>query len=280
MLVLEDLAQLAAFADCGTLTRAAESLHISQPTITRTMQHLEEEFGVSLFLRGKNRITFNETGQKAVEQARKLLRDAREAVEQVWAFDQRLHTIAVQSCAPAPLWTLLPVLSREFPERTISSALSEESQIVQGVASGSCQIGVLSHRAEAEGLNCVPFLSEQLFVCIPNNHGLAGYTQVDWETLNGYNCLLRSQIGFWDKLCRREMPASRFLVQTDEFEFRELIRQSTLLCFTSNLAEDPGELLEHRTVVPITSPSAQATYHLLFTDPVYRIVAETCRTRG
>ena len=52
MLVLEDLAQLAAFADCGTLTRAAESLHISQPTITRTMQRLEDAFEVPLFERG------------------------------------------------------------------------------------------------------------------------------------------------------------------------------------------------------------------------------------
>lgn len=132
MLNLLELEQLVAFADCGTLSKAAETLHLSQPTITRTMQHLEEEFGVSLFLRGKNRITFNETGQKAVEQARKLLRDAREAVEQVRAFDQRLHTITVQSCAPAPLWTLLPVLSREFPERTISSASAKNPKLSRG----------------------------------------------------------------------------------------------------------------------------------------------------
>ncbi len=41
------------FADMGILSLAAEKLHISQPTITRMMQHLEEVFGVSLFVRGK-----------------------------------------------------------------------------------------------------------------------------------------------------------------------------------------------------------------------------------
>ena len=51
MLDLSELEQLTAFEDCGTLSKAAEKLHISQPTITRTMQHLEETFGVPLFSR-------------------------------------------------------------------------------------------------------------------------------------------------------------------------------------------------------------------------------------
>ena len=46
MLNLLELEQLSAFAEYGTLSKAAEKLNISQPTITRTMQRLEEEFGV------------------------------------------------------------------------------------------------------------------------------------------------------------------------------------------------------------------------------------------
>ena len=49
MFTLEELEQFAAFAEAGTLSQAAEKLHISQPTITRTMQHLEECFKVPLF---------------------------------------------------------------------------------------------------------------------------------------------------------------------------------------------------------------------------------------
>ena len=55
MFTLEELEQFAAFAEAGTLSQAAEKLHISQPTITRTMQHLEECFKVPLFVSGKNR---------------------------------------------------------------------------------------------------------------------------------------------------------------------------------------------------------------------------------
>ena len=53
------------------------------------MQHLEQYYGVPLFTRGKNRIELNDTGRLAVEHARKLLRDAEEAVQQIRAFDRR-----------------------------------------------------------------------------------------------------------------------------------------------------------------------------------------------
>lgn len=51
MLNLTELKQLITFADCGTLSKAASQLHLSQPTITRTMQHLEDAFNVPLFIR-------------------------------------------------------------------------------------------------------------------------------------------------------------------------------------------------------------------------------------
>ena len=56
-----ELKQLAAFADLGTLSRVAEEFHLSTPSVTRSMQHLEQYFGVPLFTRGKNKIGLNET---------------------------------------------------------------------------------------------------------------------------------------------------------------------------------------------------------------------------
>ena len=49
MLNLNDLSQLVAFYKYGTLTKVAEEFFISQPTITRTMKRIENEFGVPLF---------------------------------------------------------------------------------------------------------------------------------------------------------------------------------------------------------------------------------------
>ena len=66
MIELYELRQFAAFADCGTLVEAAEILHLSQPALSRNMKKLEEELGVPLFSRRKNKLELNENGKYAL----------------------------------------------------------------------------------------------------------------------------------------------------------------------------------------------------------------------
>lgn len=269
MLDLNELEQLIAFADLGTLSMAAEQLHISQPTITRTMQHLEEAFGVALFLRGKNRIALNESGKKAVEQARLLLAAAEDTLKKVQEFDRSLRTITVSSCAPAPLWSLLPILSAHYPGMTIASSLKNVPAVCTDLVSGACQLAVLPEGEQPRDCAGVPFLEEHLSVCLPADHALAGRASVTFSDLNGYNFLLRSEIGFWDEMCRLRMPSSRFLVQTNDFDFAELIRESALPCFITNLAGNSQNLMEGRVSIPVTDPEANVTYALVC-QPRYR----------
>lgn len=264
MLDLTELQQLVVFADCKTLSKAAEQLHISQPTLTRTMQHLEEIFAVPLFHREKNKITLNKTGEVAVECAKKLLAEAEHSIQQVRTFDKSLHTIAVESCAPAPLWSFLPSLASNYPDMTISSSINEIPDIINHVRSRACDVGILPWPYHETSLHCMPFLQECLSVCVHPEHSLAGNKSLTFSQLNGFNFLLRSEIGFWDHMCREKMPCSKFLVQTDDFTFQELIRESSLPCFTTNLTKDAAGLLKNRQIIPITDTEANVTYHLIY----------------
>ncbi len=51
------------FAAYGTLSGAAEQLHLSQPALSRNIKKLEEDLGVPLFVCRKNKLEFNENGQ-------------------------------------------------------------------------------------------------------------------------------------------------------------------------------------------------------------------------
>ena len=280
MLDLLELEQLVAFAESGTLSKAAEALHISQPTITRTMQRLEMEFGVPLFARGKNKIELNETGLKAVEHARSLLTIAQNTVQQVQAYHAQLHTSTVEACAPAPLWSLLPLLSTCFPEQTISSKLSALPAIISNVTSAICEIGIITDPISIDGFACIPIVRENLSVCVPADHELASRKSLTFQDLNGFNCLLASQIGFWMELCQQKMPASKFIIQTDEFAMQELIQKSTLPCFTTNLAAYHSDTLKGRSIIPITNPEANVTYHLVCkkSETQYIAIAEQLKT--
>ncbi len=267
MLDLYELEQLAAFGEYGTLSLAAERLHISQPTITRNMRHLEDEFGAPLFNRTKNRIELNATGKLAVEYARKLLLEAEQAVKQVRAFDQRQRTIIVRSCAPAPLWELMKSLEKKHPGNTISSSIAQNDEVLRSWESGDCDIAVLPFAHRCENSEPREFMRENLFVCVPAEHELAKHDSLSFADINGFNFLLRTELGFWDSLCRQKMPASKFLVQTDEFAFNELVRSSSLPCFTTDYILHRSSDYYGRMMIPLTDEEAKVVFYLLSRRP-------------
>lgn len=264
MLNLEELQHLIAFADCGTLSKVAEQFHISTPSITRSMQNLEQSFGVPLFTRSKNKIGLNETGQFAVTCARKLLQEAELTLSQVRAFDERQHTIIVKSCAPAPLWELMKKLGASHPSMTVSSGICQNEEVLQFLEQNTCDIAILPFPVSIPDLTVQKFMTEQLFVCVPENHELANYEKLHWSDLNGFNFLLRTELGFWDALCREKMPASKFLVQTDDSVFDELVNASSLPCFTTDYFLNRNSMYQNRVNVPIADDGALVTFYLVY----------------
>lgn len=273
MLDLEELEQLTAFAELGTLSRAAEALHLSTPSLTRSMRHLEDQFGVPLFIRGKNRIQLNDTGRLAVAQARIVLRAAADAVDQVRAYDLRQRTIVVRSCAPAPLWELQKALNTAYPGMTVSSSIDPNEEVARALSDGSCDLGILPFPL-SEGAE--PFLRESLFVCVPPDHPLARQECLTFREIDGFNFLLRSELGFWDGLCREKMPASKFLVQTDDAVFDELVLASSLPCFTTDYFNRNGSPYPGRVHIPLTDPEANVTFYLSgLAALIHRLVRRT-----
>lgn len=264
MLNLIELKQFVAFADYGTLSEVSQRMNISQPTLTRNMKHVERDFGVSLFTRQKNKMFLNETGEIAVEYARQLLKNERNVVQMVQEFDRKLRSITIASCAPAPLWLLSPKISFYYPDNTITSSICETEQVIEQLNKEQIDIGILPYEYKTDNLYATPFFTEHLSVCVPLGHNLCSYDKLAFHDLNGYNCLLRDQLGFWTNLCKREMPASKFLIQTDESEFLELVKSSTLFCFSTNYASYPEEILNNRKRIPIVDDCANVIYYLVW----------------
>lgn len=70
----------------GTISAAAETLHIAQPSLSRQMKDLEEQLGVSLFERGNRKITLTEEGmvlRKRAEEMVRLLQMTEEEISQI-----------------------------------------------------------------------------------------------------------------------------------------------------------------------------------------------------
>ncbi|WP_022891414.1 LysR substrate-binding domain-containing protein [Agromyces subbeticus] len=82
-LKIRHLVLVAAIADEGTLVRAAESLHITQPVVTRALREVEELLGVPLFERRPRGVVPTQYGHAFIERARSVLAELRTAGEEV-----------------------------------------------------------------------------------------------------------------------------------------------------------------------------------------------------
>jgi len=80
---LRHLRYFIAVAKHGSFNRAAQTLHLTQPALSRQVKDLEEELSVPLFVRGKNAVTLTAAGDSFYEEAREIIARAELAVQRV-----------------------------------------------------------------------------------------------------------------------------------------------------------------------------------------------------
>ena len=258
---LELLYHLLAVSEYGTLSAAAEALHISQPSLTRSMRRLEDAFGLPLFTRTKNRLALNEAGELAVREARRVTEAAEQMRERMAAFARAQRTISIGSCAPAPMWELTPVLSRSFPGMSISSEMREPEALAEGLSDGTYQLIVMDRVPVSPGIVCREYVTEQLYISLPSGHPLASKEGLYLSELAGQTMLVYSELGVWQKLHDEKMRDIHFIVQTRRDAFVDLVSASLLPNFTTNLTKTP-DVGPGRTDVPILDPEARITFYL------------------
>ena len=140
MIELYVLRQFAAFAEAGTLSEAAEVLHLSQPALSRNMKKLEEDLGVILFERKKNKLELNQNGFYVLDLTRTLLENADALAKKAQDFDRKNRTIRLGICAPALLWTVTPFISQVYPYLPLQTELESEELLLKHLMDDSYQL--------------------------------------------------------------------------------------------------------------------------------------------
>lgn len=256
------LKQFVTFFRVGTLSEASEELHISQSTLTRSMQKLESIFEVPLFIRTKNSISLNETGLLAAQDAEMLLHQIEQMLRRARDFDRLNRTILIGACTPVPVPDLIRRINQQHPEGTISAETKKIPQLMDGVKNGTYELVLLPFCPEDSELQCIKFGEEHLSFLLPKRHRLAKRKSLSVSEMNGENMLLFQEIGFWHDLVLDKMPDSRFLMQTERYTFLELIENSSMPVFTTDAYQGPES--HDRVSVPITDPEFNVTYYLVF----------------
>lgn len=267
---LYQLEELAALAEYGSISKAAESVGVSQPAMSRSMKLLEEDIGVSIFHRTSNAIELNDTGRLAAALAVEITGGVRKAIEEIRDFDRRKRTLLVGSVAPAPLWSVVSMLSSMENEKTIAGEMKEERILVDGLKAGTYGFVITGKPIILEGFKTLKLGEENLMFLLSSSHPLASSKALSFKDLNGENMLMYENIGSWKGLPERMMPDSKFLIQSDREALEELVRRSEIPSFTTNLLYID---IEGKTPVPISDEEAHVVFYITARTKDYSILS-------
>ncbi len=259
---LEQLRQLVEIDRLGTISAAAEELHITQPALSRSVRRLETDLGQSLFDRGHNSVALNEAGKLAVHHAKRILADVRLMRDDFDALSQRERTIKIASVGPAPTWCLTERVVEEFPRIIITPQLMDEVQAENALINRDVDFAILDREPALPTFQSIPLMGENLFALIPQENPLSKRSSVSFAELDEQPFLLFKGIGGWMNVVRTHLPHSQFIVQEDREVFLGLLEKSDLLAFSSDAPRNEVEV-KGRVRIPITDSSARVVYFLV-----------------
>lgn len=258
------LEQLLAFHECGTLSAAAEHLGVTEPSLSRAMRKLEEELGVRLFERRKNRIVLNQAGILAVDHAKQILSRVEEMELYIRAFDRSLHTLNIGSCTLGALMGLRPLAAGLYPTLDIASSVARENALLHGLQNGEYNIIVLSYPLDRQDLFCQKYRTERVYLSVGRNHPLAARQAVSLSELDGQSFIAYGHEDLWTDIIREKLPNSSFFFQENLDAIVSIALNSDIPTFSSDIfLENVESYRTERAYIPVSGMENELTYYLV-----------------
>lgn len=191
---LSVLRYLVAFADEGSMSRAAERCQVSQPTLSVALQNFEAELGVALFERCKGHVTLTDLGWQVVAQARKTLDEARR-IELVAQLGKNplggvfrlgvIHTIG-----PYLLPELIPAIKQTAPQMRLFIEESMTALLADYLKYGTIDAAIVALPFDIPGVRVRPLYDEPFRVIVPPGHPWAKRQRIAAHEVRGENVLV------------------------------------------------------------------------------------------
>lgn len=185
---LTQLEYILAVHKYGHFAKAAESCHVTQPTLSMQIQKLEDDLGVKIFDRSKKPILLTDIGKKIIEQMQLVLFEAKKIEDLVRQTDDdqiqgELIVGIIPTVAPYLLPKLFPVLEKKFPTLKLTIKELQTHQIVESLQSDEIDVGILAIPIKIPKIFEYPIYFEPFSVLCRNDHELAHNKKIKYSAL-------------------------------------------------------------------------------------------------
>ncbi|MGM0594401.1 MAG: selenium metabolism-associated LysR family transcriptional regulator [Pseudomonadota bacterium] len=180
-----------------SFTKAAESLHMTQPAVTFQVRQLEEYFNTRLFDRTHNRISLTEAGQRVYEYSDRIFALYAEMENSVRDLTGEVSGVLLLGASTTIAEYMLPALLGDFkakyPEVSIRLQVANTDGIVSMVENNIIDLGVVEAPVSNKNLVVENCRMDKMVLIVPPGHELASNKSVPIRELTKYPYICREE---------------------------------------------------------------------------------------
>lgn len=196
----------------NNVSKAAQSLGVSQPAISSAIKELEDEFGIHLFIRNNNKLVLSEDGKYFFNHVNNLLREIEDIEIQMKDRGQRLKSITIG--VPPIIGTFMfPKLVNGFlkenPDIQCSITETGSLKVLNHIERGSIDLGIITFDETIEKkFSYVELIDTEFVFAVNRSHHFANKKSIRFEDLDKEEIILYAIGSYQDRLITNKIAES------------------------------------------------------------------------
>lgn len=196
---LRELTYFLKIAEYENITRAAKELHVTQPHLTRQLKSLEEELGVTLFVREKKRLHITDEGRFLKQQAEQILgltgKIKNQIAEMESGVNGTLYIGSIETVGTMYLPGWISGFKEKYPKVRYNLWSGNSTDVIERLQQGLLDLGLVRAPFDEERYDSLHVLDEKWIVLLNRAHPLAenGRNTVSLKELSGEELLVPTQ---------------------------------------------------------------------------------------
>lgn len=192
---LKQLRYFVRAGEFGSVTKAAEALHVSQPSISSAVLHLEEVTGLQLFVRHHAQgLSLTPAGRQFILKAKQLLADAEGLGRYANTLGEdiagTLRIVGFPTFTPMLLPSLMKKFIETYPEASIQCDESHQKDIIQSLVDGRYELALTYDLQIPSDIEFEPIMEFPAYAVLAQDHPLAQREELELKELAEYPMVL------------------------------------------------------------------------------------------
>ncbi len=258
---LRQLEYFCAVSSLKNFTKAANFLHVSQPSVTKAIQSLEAELSLTLFDRSQKHIFLTEAGKVFLLHAKKILQDVQAAQLSMERFQSQSGGVIRFGVPPMVESYLFPDFFMKFQAANPNIVLdlqecSDSAEVNEKLDDNALDFGIVFLNVDEHPKNSLKLLDDEFYLCLPPNHKFARAEKISFGSLKGEKFILQPP-GTVQNFVTMQLSADagfapEILLSTSQLKtIKKLVSSNAAVALLPHFAITMAETFK---AVPITPP--------------------------